>query len=131
FRRLRLSAAAQWVLLRTQGSPGLGQSQHSYARELRRSARCEDGRYTAAEDRIPLHAKACELAEYGRDRDRCSAAPVPGALCCRASYPYRRGGGLAEAAQRRSMRHRLELYAPGRRSKVEPPLCFVINVSLY
>jgi hypothetical protein len=38
--------------------------------------------------RIQFHyTQACELAEHGGDRDRSPAAPVPGALRCRANYP--------------------------------------------
>ena len=42
-----------------------------------------------------------------------------------------RSRGLAAAAQRRSMRHRVDLHSTRRRSEVESSLCFVINVSRY
>ena len=59
----------------------------------------EDGGDSAAPDRVPLHAQARQLAKHGRDRDRRSAAPVPGALRRRAARPcrarWRRGRGAA------------------------------------
>jgi hypothetical protein len=128
-RWFRLPTAAPGLFPGAQGSTGTGQPQHSFEQQLRGSARCKDRCDTAAQDPVPLHADPCQLVEHGRDRDRHPAAPVPGTLCCRARHPRHRGDGLAEATQRSSMWHRVDLYPSRRRSKVESPLCFVINVS--
>jgi len=61
--------------------------------------------------RIEFHYTPKHASWYGRDRDRCSATSVSGALYRRANYPCHRGGGVAKTAQRRSMRHRLDLHA--------------------
>ncbi|MGH8239379.1 MAG: hypothetical protein ACREXP_20510, partial [Steroidobacteraceae bacterium] len=76
----------------------------------------------------PNHASWLNMAE---NRDRYPATPVPGPLRQRTIPSCHRGGGLPEAAQRRSMRHRVDLYASGRGSEAGSPLHFVINVSPY
>src|SRR5271157_3422445 len=50
--------------------------------------------------RVPLHPQARELAEYGRDRDRCVARPVPRPPHWRARAPRLRDCRLGAATQR-------------------------------
>ena len=78
--------------------------------------------------RVSPHAQARELVEHGGDRDQHPGSPMPRATIDGPSDRAARGQCLATPTQRRTTRHRLDVYSPGCRSKTASPLCFVINV---
>jgi hypothetical protein len=72
-----------------------------------------------------------QLAEHGRDRNRCPHATVPGSTHAGPANGQSRGQRLAETPQRLPLYHRVELHAARRGSKDAPSLCSAINVLRY
>ena len=59
---------------------------------------------------VPLHPKARQLAQHGRDRDRRAARPVPRPPHRKRPTPRRRDRRLGAAAQRRRRPHQMDVH---------------------
>ena len=79
-RRFCPAAASPWLCPGRARSIWSSTTSHPFPGELRGGARGERGGKPALAHRVPLHPETCELAQYGRDRDRHPLPPVSGAL---------------------------------------------------
>ena len=69
----------------------------------------EEARRLARRHRVPLHAKACQLAQHGRDRDRRAQAAVPRPPHRQPLSPRHRNRRLAAPAQSKRQSHQLDV----------------------
>jgi len=59
---------------------------------------------------VPLHSQARQLAQHGRNRDRCPARPMPGPQDRRPQPPRHRNPRMATTAQCRMRTHQMDVH---------------------
>jgi hypothetical protein len=59
---------------------------------------------------VPLRAQACQLAQYGRNRDRCPGSPTPRSTHRQLRPPPRRDCRLGETPQCRPRPHQVDVH---------------------